>query len=189
LKKHLLTTIVAIVVGVLGFAVSGIATAGNTAKPPSPPGQPDCEHGNSGQACKPDPQPDHGKDCEAHGNSGGMNEDHCLEETTTTDTTTTTETTTTIDTTTTDTTTTTETTQTTLTETTPSSSSTPPAAAPQESPEQPSAPEVESPSSPPLVGTPPKSQAMPAKAKPKAAVKGFVAPKPTRAPQAPPFTL
>jgi hypothetical protein len=179
LKKHLLTTMVAIVVGVLGFAVSGIATAGNTAKPPSPPGQGECDHGNSSQdTCKPDPQPDHGKDCEAHGNSGGVNEDHCVAETTTTDTTTTTETTTTD----------TTTTETTTTETTQTTAS-PPAAAPQESPEQPSAPEVESPSSPPLVGTPPKSQAMPAKAKPKAAVKGFVAPKPTRAPQAPPFTL
>jgi len=46
-------------------------------KPTSPPGQGECEHGNSGQECRPDPQPDHGKDCEEHGNNGGTNEDHC----------------------------------------------------------------------------------------------------------------
>lgn len=44
-----------------------------------PPGQGECQHGNSGQECKPDPQPEHGQDCEEHGpNEGGVNEDHCL---------------------------------------------------------------------------------------------------------------
>ena len=57
------------------------------ADPPAggPPGQEECEHGNSGQTCVPDPQPTHGQDCEEHGpNEGGVNEDHCLSETTTT---------------------------------------------------------------------------------------------------------
>jgi hypothetical protein len=39
-------------------------------------GQDECEHGNSGQECKPDPNPN-GEDCEEHGQSEG-NEDHCL---------------------------------------------------------------------------------------------------------------
>jgi len=46
--------------------------------PGGPPGQGECEHGNSGQTCVPDPQPTHGQDCEEHGpNEGGVNEDHC----------------------------------------------------------------------------------------------------------------
>jgi hypothetical protein len=36
-----------------------------------------CDHGNSSKPCRPDPQPDHGKDCDKHGNHGGINEDHC----------------------------------------------------------------------------------------------------------------
>ena len=36
-----------------------------------------CDHGNTGKPCKADPQPDRGKDCVLHGNSGGINEDHC----------------------------------------------------------------------------------------------------------------
>src|SRR4029434_2744463 len=49
-----------------------------------PPGQGECEHGNSGQECKPDPQPTHGQDCDEHGPfEGGVNEDHCLPPTTT----------------------------------------------------------------------------------------------------------
>lgn len=43
-----------------------------------------CDHGNTGKDCKPDPQPDHGKDCDEHGNHGGVNEDHCLPTSTTT---------------------------------------------------------------------------------------------------------
>ena len=47
-------------------------------KPPSPPGQGECAHGNSQKPCKEDPQPDRGKDCEEHGpKEGGVNEDHC----------------------------------------------------------------------------------------------------------------
>src|ERR1700752_1112350 len=43
-----------------------------------------CDHGHTGKDCKPDPQPDHGKDCDEHGNHGGVNEDHCAPTTTTT---------------------------------------------------------------------------------------------------------
>jgi hypothetical protein len=77
---------------------SAAAFAATSDKPPAPPGQPDCEHGNSQKPCKDDPQPNHGQDCEEHGNQGGQNEDHCKTdttptETTPTETTTTTETT------------------------------------------------------------------------------------------------
>jgi cobalamin biosynthesis Mg chelatase CobN len=94
---------VARVVVLAGLLTAGIgasaafANPGNGNGPPSsPPGQGACEHGNSGQACKPDPQPTHGKDCDEHGQQGGVNEDHCLSTTdeTTTDETTTSETTT-----------------------------------------------------------------------------------------------
>jgi hypothetical protein len=59
-------------------------TTGAQAAPPggTPPGQLPCSHGlgsvngNAGP-CKDDPQPARGKDCEAHGNNGGFNEDHC----------------------------------------------------------------------------------------------------------------
>lgn len=43
-----------------------------------------CDHGATGKPCKADPQPDHGQECETHGNHGGENEDHCLNTTTTT---------------------------------------------------------------------------------------------------------
>jgi hypothetical protein len=36
-----------------------------------------CDHGATGAECRPDPQPTNGKDCEEHGNQGGINEDHC----------------------------------------------------------------------------------------------------------------
>src|SRR5262245_49817807 len=78
---------------VLVFAAGlGVALG---AKPPEPPGKDPCSHGNSGKPCRPDPQPDHGADCDAHG-KGGRNEDHCLPTSppTTTTTTTTTSTTT-----------------------------------------------------------------------------------------------
>jgi LPXTG-motif cell wall-anchored protein len=52
-------------------------------KPPEPPGQGECNHGNSNQPCKPDPSTN-GKDCDPHGNNGGVNEDHCLGTTSTT---------------------------------------------------------------------------------------------------------
>jgi len=92
MKKQLATLALAIVMGVLGFAVSGVAVAGN-GQPPSPPGQDKCEHGNDLKPCKDDPQPTKGKDCQEHGNQGGVNEDHCKGEDTTPTETTPTETT------------------------------------------------------------------------------------------------
>jgi hypothetical protein len=123
--KRLLTAIFAVgalaVLGLAGASLAG-ATASNGQGPPNdPPGQGECQHGNSGKECKPDPQPDHGKDCEEHGpKEGGVNEDHCLGAETTGTTTETTGTTTETTGTTTETTgTTTETTGTTTTGTTP----------------------------------------------------------------------
>lgn len=43
-----------------------------------------CDHGATSKPCRPDPQPEHGKDCLVHGQHGGVNEDHCLPTTTTT---------------------------------------------------------------------------------------------------------
>jgi hypothetical protein len=107
---------------VAGLGVSAaLADPGNGNGPPSPPGQGECQHGNSGQDCKPDPQPGHGKECDEHGNQGGVNEDHCLG---TTDSTTTTETTTTDETTTSETTTNATTTNETTTTTTTNQTST-----------------------------------------------------------------
>ena len=96
---------------IAAFGLGGAAAfAASTDKPPSPPGQGECGHGNTEKPCKEDPQPDKGKDCEAHGNQGGVNEDHCKdEETTPTETTPTTPT---------------ETTPTTPTETTPTTPTT-----------------------------------------------------------------
>lgn len=51
-----------------------------------------CDHGATGKACKADPSPN-GKDCQSHGNHGGVNEDHCLTTSSTTSTTATTVTT------------------------------------------------------------------------------------------------
>jgi hypothetical protein len=185
MKNQLAIFALAILMGVLGFAVAGVAVASNGNPPSPPPGQGDCDHGNGDQRgsagpCKEDPS-ENGKDCEAHGKNGGVNEDHCKGEDTTPTETTPTETTPT---------------ETTPTETTPSSSNTPPATTPQETtPEQSSPPESTSPTSPPtIVGTPPKAQHSSAQAEQpaKAAVAGVgakSAPKPTRAPQSPPFTL
>ena len=66
---------------------SAAAYAATSDKPPAPPGQPECEHGNGQKPCKDDPQPNHGQDCEEHGNQGGQNEDHCKTDTTPTETT------------------------------------------------------------------------------------------------------
>lgn len=78
MNRLIATVGLALAVVTLG-AASAVALA-NGGGPPGgePPGQGECEHGNSGQECKPDPQPDHGKDCDEHGNKGGVNEDHCL---------------------------------------------------------------------------------------------------------------
>lgn len=66
----------------LGLVMLGTAlvSGGSTARadpPDTPPGQDPCSHGNSNRPCRDDPQPLHGKDCEYHGQRGGMNEDHC----------------------------------------------------------------------------------------------------------------
>ena len=102
---------------IAAFGLGGAAAFAATAdKPPSPPGQGDCEHGNAQKPCKDDPQTDRGQDCDQHGKQGGVNEDHCAGDSTTTETTT--EATTTEETTTTETTTTGTTTESTPGETT-----------------------------------------------------------------------
>lgn len=69
---------VAIVLGSAIVLVGGGLTAVAANSPPkSPPGQGECGHGNTNKPCKDDPNPDKGKDCEEHGNKGGVNEDHC----------------------------------------------------------------------------------------------------------------
>ncbi|CAN5293873.1 hypothetical protein BH18ACT12_BH18ACT12_01200 [soil metagenome] len=80
----------------LGLLAASWVGGASAQQPPAPPGQGPCSHGNTGKECKPDPQPEHGKDCDEHGPyEGGVNEDHCLGQTTTTvETTTTTKTTT-----------------------------------------------------------------------------------------------
>jgi hypothetical protein len=46
--------------------------------PTNPPGQGECQNGNSDHTCAPDPNPDNGQECQEHGNNGGANENHCL---------------------------------------------------------------------------------------------------------------
>jgi hypothetical protein len=79
--KHM--KLAAIIVGLLcAGLLGGVASyAASAAKPPAPPGQDPCSHGNTGKPCRPDPQSDNGKDCEKHGKQGGVNEDHCKGET------------------------------------------------------------------------------------------------------------
>lgn len=61
------------------FIALAIAPSIQAVQPSSPPGQGECEHGNSQQSCRPDPQPSNGQDCDEHGpKEGGVNEDHCL---------------------------------------------------------------------------------------------------------------
>lgn len=57
---------------VLTLGLTGYTIANAT-----PPGQDPCSHGATGKPCRPDPQPNNGKDCEKHGKNGGVNEDHC----------------------------------------------------------------------------------------------------------------
>ena len=114
----------------LGVMTGGVAGfAASSAPPTAPPGQGDCSHGNTGKVCKPDPQPEQGKDCDSHGNDGigGVNKDHCLGTSPTTSTDVTTSSQTTTDQTTTDQTTTNETTtdQTTSSATTTDKTTTP----------------------------------------------------------------
>jgi len=70
------------------FTVALPITAALADPPTSPPGQDECDVGNSDHTCVPDPQPTNGQDCDEHGNNGGVNENHCLTTTTTTTTTT-----------------------------------------------------------------------------------------------------
>jgi hypothetical protein len=87
-KRHAGAFILVAALGILGMASAGLAA--------DPPGQGPCSHGKSGKECKPDPQPTHGAECDEHGPyEGGVNEDHCLADTTGTTTTATTGTTTT----------------------------------------------------------------------------------------------
>ena len=77
-KRQAAAIVVMAAFGVLGMSSAGLATAND-----GPPGQGPCSHGNSGKECKPDPQPDHGTECDEHGpNEGGVNEDHCAVDTT-----------------------------------------------------------------------------------------------------------
>jgi hypothetical protein len=98
MKKFLcLAALLVLALGVMtGGVVAGFAAS--SAPPTPPPGQGDCSHGKTGKVCKPDPQPEQGKDCDTHGSPGvgGVNEDHCLgtSPTTSTDVTTTRQTTT-----------------------------------------------------------------------------------------------
>lgn len=112
MDKRLVLALIACFASGLCFVIVPSAIAD---KPPAPPGQGECDKGNSTNQCTTDPSTN-GKDCETHGNNGGINEGHCL--TTSNETTTTTPSTS-------STTTTRETTSTTTTtETTPSTSST-----------------------------------------------------------------
>ena len=87
-KRHAGAFILVAALGILGMASAGLAA--------DPPGQGPCSHGKSGKECKPDPQPNHGAECDEHGpHEGGVNEDHCLGDTTGTTTTATTGTSTT----------------------------------------------------------------------------------------------
>ena len=66
----------------------GVASA---VPPNNPPGQGECDNGNSDHTCVPDPNPDNGQDCQEHGNNEGGNENHCLTTTVTVPPTTTTQ--------------------------------------------------------------------------------------------------
>jgi len=68
--------------------VAGAALLFNGATASAGIGQGPCQHGNSNKACRDDPQPTHGKDCEHHGGKGKSshanttgngqgNQDHC----------------------------------------------------------------------------------------------------------------
>jgi LPXTG-motif cell wall-anchored protein len=62
--------VMALVAGALLMLQGATASAGI--------GQGPCQHGNSNKACREDPQPTHGKDCQTHGKNGGGNQDHCV---------------------------------------------------------------------------------------------------------------
>lgn len=58
---------------ILIFATAGTVKAG---EPPFGNDGPPC-HGQNQNDCRPDPQPSHGQDCDAHGNNPDGNDDHC----------------------------------------------------------------------------------------------------------------
>jgi LPXTG-motif cell wall-anchored protein len=65
-------------IAVLALAAGAVLLVqGVTAASPGV-GQGPCQHGTSNKACRPDPQPNHGKDCLKHGKNGGLNQDHCI---------------------------------------------------------------------------------------------------------------
>lgn len=72
---------VLVLAATFGLGIVAAVAAQPSADNPGSPGD-NCSHGSSNTPCKPDPQPDRGKDCEDHGRARG-NEDHCLDETTT----------------------------------------------------------------------------------------------------------
>ena len=59
--KRLLTAIFAVgilaVLGLAGASLAGATASNGQGQPNDPPGQGECQHGNSGKECKPDPQP------------------------------------------------------------------------------------------------------------------------------------
>jgi|SRR6266568_3598095 len=65
-------------IAVLALAVGAVLLVQGVTTASPGIGQGPCHHGNSNKACKPDPQPSHGKDCEKHGKNGGENQDHCI---------------------------------------------------------------------------------------------------------------
>lgn len=70
-KRHAAATVLAAALGVLGMASAGLAA--------DPPGQGPCKPVDSGKKCNPDPQPQHGAECEEHGpHEGGVNKHHCV---------------------------------------------------------------------------------------------------------------
>ena len=72
MKRGILIIVAALFVA-LG-AVAAVAADPGTDNPGSPGDA--CSRGASDQDCRPDPQPEHGQDCDDHGVARG-NEDHC----------------------------------------------------------------------------------------------------------------
>jgi hypothetical protein len=70
-----------VLAGLIGAVTFGaVLLVTNVSADPPPGNDGVCEHANSQQPCRPDPQPDHGQDCESHGQNFDGNEDHCLTE-------------------------------------------------------------------------------------------------------------
>lgn len=62
---------------VAGSGAAALAASGGGHGDPHHEQADGCDRGATGKPCKPDTQPDKGKDCVTHGNHGGVNEDHC----------------------------------------------------------------------------------------------------------------